>query len=474
MPWAAALGRTFSFDALERVSGLDAITLVDRVGELEVRGVLEPRGENAYDFTHDLVRDAAYRQLSGPRRRMVHRSIARALEDWPAAPASEVLRHAELGSERAIACRASVLAAKNALSVCAWVDACAAADRGLQYTDALEGEARLDALLSLLECRVFGGSILQRDHPPHVNEAIEEVLAMGGTPRQRFRALYFRFMSGLEHGTKPEDEQAVNAAADVSRLADPETEARQLANSARCLLHLERDVGQARSLLSEAEGALEELGLSDVELHWGRGLLARWDGDFDDAIAELERAMKLAQAGGDRWREASVKRTLIKVCLEADELERVEELANARLAFEEEEGEVQRSPFIDALIALADVRKGGGSDERLASALALLRDREAWVQASWVLADLARLHYERGDSEAAEAAAREARERAESASRTVALADALCTLTRIRMDRGDLDSGRETLAEAMSLAQGDDVLPRVVRERLTALARELT
>ncbi len=42
------------------------------------------------------------------------------------------------------------------------------------------------------------------------------------------------------------------------------------------------------------------------------------------------------------------------------------------------------------------------------------------------------------------------------------------------MDRGDLDAGRETLTEAMALSQGDDVLPRVIRERLTALARELT
>jgi DNA-binding SARP family transcriptional activator len=124
LPWAAALGRTFHVDVLERVTRLEALTLLDRVGELEERGVLEPRQAGAYDFTHDLVRDAAYRELSEPRQRIVHRSIARSLDSWRGATgfsATELLRHAELGGEAATASRAGAAAASDALLVCAWV-----------------------------------------------------------------------------------------------------------------------------------------------------------------------------------------------------------------------------------------------------------------------------------------------------------------------------------------------------------------
>jgi hypothetical protein len=47
-----------------------------------------------------------------------------------------------------------------------------------------------------------------------------------------------------------------------------------VANSARCLLHLERDVERARELLAEAQEGLEAMGLEDVELLWGEALLA--------------------------------------------------------------------------------------------------------------------------------------------------------------------------------------------------------
>jgi DNA-binding SARP family transcriptional activator len=76
---AAALGRDFSLDLLSEASDLDADTLVQAVDELwRLRILREQR--NGYDFSHDLLRDAAYASVSPPRRWLLHRRLAQGLE----------------------------------------------------------------------------------------------------------------------------------------------------------------------------------------------------------------------------------------------------------------------------------------------------------------------------------------------------------------------------------------------------------
>ena len=76
---AAAVGRDFTLDLLTRASDLDADTVVSAVDELwQHRIVREQRA--GYDFTHDLLRDAAYARVTPPRRWLTHRRIAQGLE----------------------------------------------------------------------------------------------------------------------------------------------------------------------------------------------------------------------------------------------------------------------------------------------------------------------------------------------------------------------------------------------------------
>jgi DNA-binding SARP family transcriptional activator/tetratricopeptide (TPR) repeat protein len=477
LPWAASLGRTFHIDVLERVTKLDPVALVERVGELEERGVFEPKGSNGYDFTHDLVRDAAYRQLSGPRRRMVHRSIARSLAAWDgrtdAFSSTELLRHAELGQEQIIACHASVAAAREALSLSAWVDACSIADRGLQHTSALGDEERLRALLELLRCRIQAASFLQRPHPAHIASALDNAATLGGSAEQKFEALYLRSVVHSDHGEEEHAEKSTVAAVDVGRSADPETAARLIAQTARCLIHWERDVERARGLHTEAQDALQALDLADIEHHWSAALLAQWDGELDAAVERLETALELARQNGDRWREASCTTCLMKVCLEARRLDRVSELAERPFAFEEEGARAPRSPFIQALAAIAQLRRDGDCGSSLADSLDALRERNANVQLAYVLANLARFHLEAGRLDEAEAAAEEAVTAAEAVTRPVSLNDALSTTARVMLARGDDAGAREALARAEGLAEQPHLLCLRVRELLSDVATKL-
>ena len=76
---AAALGRDFSLSLLVEASDLEADTVVVAVDELWRHRIVR-EFQDGYDFSHDLLRDAAYAMVSPPRRWLLHRRLAQALE----------------------------------------------------------------------------------------------------------------------------------------------------------------------------------------------------------------------------------------------------------------------------------------------------------------------------------------------------------------------------------------------------------
>jgi DNA-binding SARP family transcriptional activator/tetratricopeptide (TPR) repeat protein len=76
---AAAVGRDFTLDLLAEASDLDADSVVRAVDELWRRRIVHERG-TSYDFSHDLLRDSAYDQVSPPKRWLLHRRLAQSLE----------------------------------------------------------------------------------------------------------------------------------------------------------------------------------------------------------------------------------------------------------------------------------------------------------------------------------------------------------------------------------------------------------
>jgi DNA-binding SARP family transcriptional activator/tetratricopeptide (TPR) repeat protein len=76
---AAAIGRDFSLDLLTQASDLEADRVVDALDELWRRRLIREQSATTYDFSHDLLRAAAYDRLSPPRRRRLHRRVAEAL-----------------------------------------------------------------------------------------------------------------------------------------------------------------------------------------------------------------------------------------------------------------------------------------------------------------------------------------------------------------------------------------------------------
>jgi DNA-binding SARP family transcriptional activator/tetratricopeptide (TPR) repeat protein len=76
---ASAVGRDFTLDLLSEASDLNVDAVVRSVDELWRQGIFREQ-LSGYDFSHDLVRDAAYALVSPPNRWLLHRRIAQSLQ----------------------------------------------------------------------------------------------------------------------------------------------------------------------------------------------------------------------------------------------------------------------------------------------------------------------------------------------------------------------------------------------------------
>ena len=112
--WAAVLGRATTVTRLEALSSLPAEQLVDALERLEQHALLAPveaGPSGAYRFTHDVVREAVYSELSEPRRRLMHRRVAQAFdESADSSNVGEVAHHARLGGDARLGVTAYIAA----------------------------------------------------------------------------------------------------------------------------------------------------------------------------------------------------------------------------------------------------------------------------------------------------------------------------------------------------------------------------
>ena len=98
---AATIGREFTPAVLADASDAGEKALVRALDELWRRRIVRERGADAYDFSHDKIREVAYLALSPARRRRHHGSIARALAYRHAADLDAVSSQIAVHWERA-------------------------------------------------------------------------------------------------------------------------------------------------------------------------------------------------------------------------------------------------------------------------------------------------------------------------------------------------------------------------------------
>lgn len=328
VPWAAALGQSFDPTTLAQVTAYPLPQLLAAVEQLEHYGILQPgnyvKGEWSYDFVHDIVRQVAYRQLSEPRRRLIHRHIAQALNACTTSTSSrinDVAYHASLGDDHSLAASAALLAAERCLRLFAYAEASEWAQRGMHHCHHLETSARLRLHLGLLRASVKAGVTKERTSGLKVElqRLIAEASALN-LKDEEATGLEALIVLNYELGNLGEVQRHSLHAAEQGRLASPTTTAYMLAHTGSCLAEIGRDILRAEALLLEAQSIADRIGLKTIDIPFGLGCIRRYQGMTDDARHWLQQGWHMAQLAQDHWRECSSLTNLVMLELEAGNL----------------------------------------------------------------------------------------------------------------------------------------------------------
>jgi DNA-binding SARP family transcriptional activator/tetratricopeptide (TPR) repeat protein/energy-coupling factor transporter ATP-binding protein EcfA2 len=475
--WAAIFGRAFSLDLLLSVAGFATGDFLSAVEELERRGFIRsvnmPEIATGYDFAHDLLRRAAYQAMSEPRRRLMHLAIARALAKLPdtgASLAGDIAHHAAMGEDAELAARFSLVAAERCLRLCAAREATELADRGLRLTARLDVAVRTRLEVGLLSVAIIADVGKRRTQA--LEESMRQALVKAqaaGFKEEVTRGLmalsYLHFDQGNFYDAQLDSLRMTEAA----RSANPDQTLRALAHAAQCLALLERDMGKAEALASEAKSLAEQQELEVLELLLAQGFILQYQGEVDSGIEILKRGSALAEQQGAFWLGAV---TLVRLAIgelqrgrpttALDHCSRLREVVG-RL------GESSEGPLGEIIEAVARRDLHESRDpldiDRALDALAAF-DAQAYLGEAYCL--VAESDLQAGDAAGAKRRAQRALRAAEVIARPTYIVWARALLAQAAHELGDLEEARMHLEAALPMLEAEPCPSAHARERIAA------
>ncbi len=182
---AAAMNGGFSWDAVKAVTEEDEDTLLDLFDEaVSAQLIFERKRDQTgmYDFTHALMRQTLYEEMSGPRRIVLHRRIADALELLyaanPDAHLTELAYHFYEAAPRGDVDKAilyAVRAGDAAMAMSAYDEAIPHFEHALQTLElkpSIDAGQRCDLLLRL------GDAVNKAGEPKRALETLQEAATL--------------------------------------------------------------------------------------------------------------------------------------------------------------------------------------------------------------------------------------------------------------------------------------------------------
>ena len=304
---AAAVGTNFTLDLLTEASDLDADMVVEAVDELWRRRIMR-EFRDGYDFSHDLLRDTAYAEVSPPKRWLLHRRIAQGLEllhadDTDAVAAQLAEQYARGGRpDRAVAYYRR--AADVAAGMFAHAEAIRLHGKALSIIAALPaGRDRDRQELAVLEAMAAPLNARYGYSSPDLQQALERSISLAeslGRNDSTVTGMVALWATQFVQGRTADSYQTATRAL---ALVDPGSElsgpahfavggsAVSLGRPAEGLRHLELAARQSTGTVSLSIGTRPEVhgAAWAAHAHW---LL----GHDDDALSACRQAIELARA----------------------------------------------------------------------------------------------------------------------------------------------------------------------------------
>ena len=462
--WAATFGCAFPLDVLLSVVGFPIGDFLRALEELErhciIRSTNVSETAKGYDFVHDLLRQAAYRAISEPQRRLMHLTLAQNLAKLPDAQGSlagDVAHHAALGDDTGLAASFGLIAAERSLRLCAPREASELADRGLRQAARLEPKQRARVEVGLLSVAIIAdvGNRRTQALETSMRKALAQAQAAGFT-EEVTRGLMALSYLHFDRGKFNDAQQDSLRMSEAARFANSDHAVLALAHAAQCLAMMEREMSKAEALAAEAKSIATEQQLEVLELLLAEGFILQFRGQTEAGIEALQRASVLAEAQGVYW--------LLAVCLirlatgemqsgrHAQALEHCSKLREivGRL------GEASEGPLGELIEAV--VRRNLGESgaplliEQALSALALC-DAQAYLGEGYCLA--AESDLRAGDASEAQRRAQRALKAAETVERPTYIVWAHALLSRAARELGDLEGARLHVEAALPLLDAE-------------------
>jgi tetratricopeptide (TPR) repeat protein len=306
------VGTNFTLDLLTEASDLEADTVVEAVDELWRRRIMRELGDG-YDFSHDMLREAAYAGVSPPKRWLLHRRIAQGLEllhadDTDAVAAQLAEQYARGGrGDRALAYyrRAADVAAGRF----AHAEAIRLHREALSIIEAMPaGRGRDSHELAVLEAMAAPLNARHGYSSPDLQQALERSIALAeslGRKDSTVTGLVALWASRFVQGRTADGYQTASRAL---ALVDPGSElsgqahfavggsAVSLGRPAEGLRHLELAAALSGGAVSLSTGTRSDVHSTAWAAH------AYWLlGRDDEALSACNEAIKLARAIDDPY-----------------------------------------------------------------------------------------------------------------------------------------------------------------------------
>jgi tetratricopeptide (TPR) repeat protein/transcriptional regulator with XRE-family HTH domain len=310
---AAVLGRRFDFDTLLDMTGVPEERLLDALGALVKRRLLREEPEDGlYDFSHDKVREVVYSDIGGARRRLLHRSVAEALERRGDAQSHErdaqLAEHFERAHVWSKARRYLVLAGERSLALFAMRDALHWLDRAVALS-----ESHPESLTDSQRLEIYERRGMARAHAGETQGAVADIrrvvdAARAGGERAQTRDALVQLGMAYRRADAYQDATAclTEALAECRAMNDER-------RAADTLYHLGTVAwssglnNQAIEFHQQAVEICERSGFADlvaVQAYHGRGEAYFANAEPTAAIECFRRSLTLARGIGDKSYES--------------------------------------------------------------------------------------------------------------------------------------------------------------------------
>lgn len=469
--WASVLGMSFPAELLQAVTGMALGDFVAALELLERHAMLRAQegGERggSYCFSHDLVRRAVLTGISGPRRRLMHLKVATTLAADPGGEAAfDIAFHAAAGGNAGLAAAACVRAGRRALRLFAHAEAMAQVRQGRHYAESLPNPERVERLIELAEIEAAASpSVDSAGLLARIEELAGEAIDHGRSEHAR-RGYTLLAKLRWEEGEWGDAERDTLQAELVSRSTDVRERVVAMAEAARYLTMLERQLPLAEALALEADALARRLEIEPDAIADAKGMLRAHQGAFEEADALFRRARLLARRDGDRVNEYLALEHLVTLQVERGHMAYCEAAGAELLALAGRMREGSELPFAQALCALGGLaRQQPGASRAFEEALAALRRAESKHRLAFICSSAARLLLEQEEVLGARRLAEEALAAATAIGRPSDMAVALAIL--VRAGGGADPAEREALRDRLDQASKAP-LSRTVRDFVAA------